>query len=176
VGHRPTSAIMQGTLFDCGEPPAQTKKKKQKDQGAYWVTTRLIRESGPHYLAPIKSPDQVVEIMRNHIDMENLDREMFCAIYLNRKNNVLAINTVSVGGLASSLVHPREIFKPAFLTSAAAIILVHNHPSGDPTPSAEDLNITRRLAEAGKLLGIEVLDHIIIGVGRHISLKSENRM
>lgn len=176
MGHRPTSAIMQGTLFDCGEPPAQTKKKKQKDQGAYWVTTRLIRESGPHYLVPIKSPDQVAEIMKQHIDMENLDREMFCSIYLSRKNDVLAIHSVSIGGLASSLVHPREVFKPAFLTSAAAIILVHNHPSGDPTPSPEDLKVTKRLTEAGKLLGIEILDHVIIGLGRYVSLKSSNQM
>jgi DNA repair protein RadC len=84
------------------------------------------------------------------------------------------LETVSVGGLASSLVHPREVFKPAIKRSAASVILIHNHPSGDPTPSAEDVNITKRLIESGKLLGIEVLDHIIIGDGRYVSLKASN--
>ncbi len=82
---------------------------------------------------------------------------------LNTKNNITGINVVSIGSLNSSLVHPREVFKAAILGNAAAIILAHNHPSGDPSPSPEDLEITRRLVEAGKILGIEVLDHVIIG-------------
>ncbi len=120
----------------------------------------------------IKSPDDV----KNYVmeDMRYYDREHFKCLYLNRKNQVLGLETVSVGGLASSLVHPREVFKPAIKRSAAAVILIHNHPSGDPTPSAEDVNITKRLMESGKLLGIEVLDHIIIGDGRYVSLKGSN--
>lgn len=178
-GLRPTPAFMQGTkiiqdtLFE-EDYPKTKPKKNNKIQGAYWVTTRLIRESGPHYLAPIKGPNDVAKLMKDHLDMENLDREYFCVIYLNIKNFVLAINTVSIGGLTNSLVHPREVFKPAFLTSASAIILVHNHPSGDPTPSKQDVDVTWRQIEAGKLLGIEVLDHIIIGRNRHFSLKEKH--
>jgi DNA repair protein RadC len=112
--------------------------------------------------------------MREHLDMENLDREHFVVLYLDRKNNVNAINTVSIGGLSSTPVHPREVFKPAILTSSAGVVLVHNHPSGDPAPSADDVNITRRLIEAGKILGIDVLDHVVIGVGRYHSMKASS--
>lgn len=104
-------------------------------------------------------------------DMRHLDREQFRVILLNTKNHVLAVELVSIGGLNSSPVHPREIFKQALRRSAAAVILVHNHPSGDPAPSDEDVNVTRRLQRAGELLGIAVLDHIVIGDGRFISLR-----
>jgi DNA repair protein RadC len=92
--------------------------------------------------------------------------------YLNRKGYLNAVHVVSIGGLYSSIVHPREVFKPAFETSSASVILAHNHPSGDPTPSQEDVEITRRLIEAGNILGITVLDHIVIGSGRYVSLKN----
>lgn len=120
----------------------------------------------------IKSPEDV----KNYVmeDMRYYDREHFKCLYLNRKNQVIGLETVSVGGLVSSLVHPREVFKPAVKRSAASVILIHNHPSGDPTPSTEDINITKRLIESGRLLGIEVLDHIIIGDGRYVSLKATN--
>lgn len=119
----------------------------------------------------IRSPQDVERLLME--EMRHLDREYFKAISLNTKNNVLAIETVSVGSLSSSIVHPRELFKNPIKRSAAAIILVHNHPSGDPSPSKEDLDVTRRLAEVGKLLGIEVLDHIIIGDNKYISLKEK---
>ncbi len=120
----------------------------------------------------IKSPEDV----KNYVmeDMRYYDREHFKCLYLNRKNQVISLETISIGGLANSLVHPREVFKPAVKRSAAAVILIHNHPSGDPTPSKEDINITKRLIESGKLLGIEVLDHVIIGDGRYVSLKASN--
>lgn len=95
--------------------------------------------------------------------MQGLDRENFVVLLLDTKNKVIGINTVSIGTLNSSLVHPREVFKPAILASAAALILAHNHPSGDPKPSREDIEVTKRLIEAGGLLGIQVLDHIIVG-------------
>jgi DNA repair protein RadC len=117
----------------------------------------------------IRSPQDVCSFVME--EMCYLDREHFRVVILNTKNQVLAVETVSVGSLNSSLVHPREVFKPALLKSAAAVILLHNHPSGDATPSGEDLEITRRLAEAGKLIGIEVLDHIIIGDHVFTSLK-----
>jgi len=122
--------------------------------------------------AVIKSPQDVANLLMD--EMRYLDREYFCTISLNTKNRVLGIDNVSIGSLNSSLVHPREVFKNPIRRSAAAIILVHNHPSGDPEPSREDIQVTRRLVEAGQLLGIEVLDHLIIGDGSFISLKEQN--
>lgn len=118
----------------------------------------------------IKSPDDVRHMLME--DMRFLDREHFRALYLDRKGGVIFIEDVSKGGLHSAIVHPREVFKTAIKKSAASIILVHNHPSGDPNPSNEDIEITRRLIEAGTLIGIEVLDHIIIGEHKYCSLKS----
>jgi DNA repair protein RadC len=105
--------------------------------------------------------------------MRHLDREEFRVILLDTKNQVLKVETVAVGGLNSSGVEPREVFKSAVRQSAAAVILVHNHPSGDPTPSREDVALTRRLLQAGELLGIEILDHLIIGDNKYVSLKAE---
>lgn len=139
----------------------------------YWVTTSLVRESGPWYAKPMQSPSDVYNIVSDHISLKNFDREHFIVAYLNRKGGVNAICTISIGGLNSTMVHPREVFKPAILTSSASVILIHNHPSGDPTPSSEDIEITKRLIEAGELLGIEVLDHVIVGADKYLSLKAE---
>jgi DNA repair protein RadC len=126
----------------------------------------------PEIRPTIHSPQEVSTLVME--DMCYLDREHFRVILLNTKNQVLAVETISIGILNSSLVHPREVFKRAVQHSAAAVILLHNHPSGDPAPSAEDLEITRRLSEAGKLIGIEVLDHIIIGDHVFVSLKDKS--
>ncbi len=117
----------------------------------------------------IRSPEDVKALFMG--DFTGLDKEHFRAVLLNTKNHVLKTVEISVGSLDSSLVHPRECFRPAVAASAASIILLHNHPSGDPEPSADDIAITKRLKEAGKNLGIEVLDHIIFGQGTHVSLK-----
>ncbi|WP_418790748.1 RadC family protein [Phosphitispora sp. TUW77] len=117
----------------------------------------------------IKTPYDVFNLLKER--MRYLDREHFIAVSLNTKHHVITIETVSVGNLNSSLVHPRELFKNSIKRSAAALVLAHNHPSGDPSPSAEDVQITRRLVEAGKLIGIEVIDHIIIGECGFTSLK-----
>lgn len=105
--------------------------------------------------------------------MTHLQLEEFWVILLNAKHHVLQIDKVSVGTLTASLVHPREIFKSAIRRSAHAIVLAHNHPSGDPTPSREDREVTLRLIQAGKLLGIEVLDHLVIGDGRYTSFREK---
>ena len=97
-------------------------------------------------------------------------KEHFIAIHLDTKNKIVCVDTVSIGSLTSSIVHPREIFKSVLLSSAASIAVVHNHPSGTPEPSKDDINITKRLKEAGDFLGIPVIDHIIIGNGSYISL------
>lgn len=103
--------------------------------------------------------------------MRYLDKEYFKAVFLDTKNQVLQIKDVSIGSLNASIVHPRELFKGAIRVSSAAVILVHNHPSGDPSPSPEDIEITKRLWEAGQILGIKILDHIIIGDNKYVSLK-----
>ena len=117
----------------------------------------------------VNSPQDLAHIVME--EMRFLDREHFRVVSLSTKNHVLGISPVSIGSLNSSLVHPRECFKEAIRRNSNAIILLHNHPSGDPTPSQEDIVVTRRLADGGKILGIEVLDHVIIGDNRFIRLK-----
>jgi len=117
----------------------------------------------------IHSPQDVANLLMP--ELRDVKKEHFRSLLLDTKNRVQRMITVSIGILDSSLVHPREVFKDAIQASAAAIIVAHNHPSGDPTPSAEDRRVTQRLAEAGQLLGIELLDHIIIGDNRWVSLK-----
>lgn len=100
-------------------------------------------------------------------------REHFRVLLLDTKNRVLGIEDISIGSLNASLVHPREVFRPAIRKACASMILIHNHPSGDPTPSREDVEVTKRLTEAGRLMGIEVLDHLVIGDGRFVSFREK---
>ena len=121
----------------------------------------------------ISSPADVDRLLRRRI--ANLDRENFVVVLLNTKNEVIESPLVSVGTLSSALVHPREVFKPAIRASAASVILAHNHPSGNIEPSGEDREVTRRLVEAGEILGIEVLDHVILGDGFY-SMKEHGKL
>ncbi len=109
-------------------------------------------------------------------EMRVLSQEHFVCLYLNTKNQVLHKQTIFIGSLNSSIVHPREVFKEAFRRSAASLICIHNHPSGDPTPSREDIEVTKRLKECGFIIGIELLDHLIIGDRKYISLKEKGYM
>ena len=115
-------------------------------------------EEGVNYM--IKGPQDGAEIASRFIGRD--DREVFFVMCLNTKNHVVAVHRCHVGSLNSSIVHPREVFKSAILNNAASVIVAHQHPSGDITPSMEDINVTKRLVEAGKLLGIEVLDHLVV--------------
>lgn len=117
----------------------------------------------------IRGPEDVAAMLMS--ELRDAKKEHFKSVLLDTRNRVLKVCSVSVGTLDASLVHPREVFKDAVNASAAALIVAHNHPSGDPSPSVEDRRITDRLAEAGKLLGIELLDHVVIGDGRWVSLK-----
>lgn len=120
----------------------------------------------------IQGPEDVSNLVME--EMRYLNKEKFDIILLNTKNNVIAIENISVGSLNASIVHPREVFNVAIRRSSSAIILTHNHPSGDPKPSSEDINITKRLIEAGTIIGINVLDHIIIGDGIYFSMKEHD--
>ncbi|HII4512916.1 RadC family protein [Clostridium perfringens] len=120
----------------------------------------------------ISKPSDVAELVLDELRM--LRQEVLILITLDTKNKVISKKEIFKGGLNSSLVHPREIFREAVKDSAASIIICHNHPSGDPTPSRDDINITTRLKECGKMMGIELLDHLIIGDNRFISLKEKD--
>ena len=121
----------------------------------------------------ISSPADVDRLLRGRI--ANLDRENFVVVLLNTKNEVIETSTVSVGTLSASLVHPREVFKPAIRASAASVVLAHNHPSGKVEPSREDREVTRRMGEAAGILGVEVLDHVIVGDG-YFSMKEHGML
>ncbi len=126
---------------------------------------RESRNSG----SSIRAPKDIARLFMD--EMKDYDREHFKAAFLNTKNQIIRVVTVSIGSLNASIVHPREILKPAIAASAASIVLVHNHPTGDPTPSREDIEFTRRFARCGELIGIELLDHVVIGADRFHSLK-----
>ncbi|MYC13069.1 MAG: JAB domain-containing protein [Gemmatimonadetes bacterium] len=119
----------------------------------------------------ITSPADVLGLLT---DIKDLRKEYFVALFLNARNQVICRENVSVGSLNASLVHPREVFVPAVGSSAASVILAHNHPSGDVTPSREDIELTRRMVQAGEIMGIEVLDHLIVGSERFLSMKEAN--
>lgn len=122
----------------------------------------------------IRSPEDAAAYLMT--DMTSLLQEHFVVMFLNVKNEVLHKHTVFIGSLNSSIVHPREIYREAVKRSAASIIVAHNHPSGNPAPSPEDIEVTKRLVEAGSIIGIDLLDHIIIGDHKFISLKEKGYM
>src|SRR5499427_1709962 len=145
-------------------------KPKQASIPIYRVT--LVREGKmPTYESRIRSSASAYTVLQEYL--ADTDREHFVILMLDQKNGVIGIHTVSVGSLTASIVHPRETFKAAILANAAAIICGHQHLSGDPQPSREDRAITHRLVESGKLLGINVLDHVIVGDGRYFSFADE---
>jgi DNA repair protein RadC len=119
----------------------------------------------------VKTPEDVVNLVRSRL--KDKKKEYFLAILLDTRSQLIKIAEISIGSLDSSIVHPREVFKEAISASAASVIFAHNHPSGDPEASEDDINLTKRLAKAGEIVGIDVLDHIIIGDKKYLSLKRE---
>jgi len=146
----------------------------KNEYGLEVVNVRLVKEKSLYADTPIGKPSDAVDALAK--DMAEWDREVFCVMNLNTKGKVINLSVVSVGVLDSSLVHPREVFKSVILSNAAAVILIHNHPSGVVEPSLEDYEVTKRLIEAGEVLGIKVVDHIIVGggTGEYTSLASED--
>ncbi|GAK43277.1 DNA repair protein RadC [Paenibacillus urinalis] len=119
----------------------------------------------------IRSPKDAADLLMEQL--RYLQKEHFVCLFLNTKNHVIAQETLSMGSLNASIVHPREVFRAAMKCSSASIVCAHNHPSGDPAPSPEDIQLTRRLVKAGEIVGIDVLDHIVIGDGKYASLKEQ---
>lgn len=136
------------------------------------VSLKMVKESSILYAnRRIGTPDEAVELLKNLL--EGSDREKLVVCCLSSKNEPTNISVISIGSLNSSIVHPREVFKIAIMSNAASIIMGHNHPSADITPSKEDINITERIKQAGDIIGIKLLDHIIIGDENYLSLKEE---
>jgi DNA repair protein RadC len=135
------------------------------------MKTVMVREDAPSWVTTrFTSPEMLFELFR---DLKNETKEHFITLHLDGKNRIVCKEVVSIGSLNQSIVHPREVFKTALLSNAAAIVLIHNHPTGDTTPSSEDKSITKRLCEAGEILGIKVLDHIIIGEDSFLSFAAD---
>lgn len=148
-------------------------KKKITDFDKLKVRIELVRESNAPPRPTVTSPSEVADLVS---DLNKKDREHFLCIHLDTRNAIIGIEEVTIGSLNAAIVHPREIFKAAILNNAAGIILVHNHPSGDCGPSEDDIDITKRLIKACEIMGIEALDHIIVGGGNYFSFKEKNLM
>lgn len=144
---------------------------KATDILASFELAKRLAESRMEFQGIVNSPQDAAQMVLRELSLE--DKEHFMIIMLNTKNRIIAKKTISIGHLNASLVHPREMFKEAIKRSSAAVILVHNHPSGDLTPSKDDIRTTERLKEVGHLLGIDVLDHIIIADNRYLSFREQ---
>lgn len=138
------------------------------------LARRLLGREPDEPRISMKNPESVANLLME--DMRGLKQEHLVALLLNAKCEIESRITVSIGELTSTVVHPREVFRPAIRKGSAGIILAHNHPSGDPTPSQDDIQSTKRIMEVSKLVGIRLLDHLIIGDGRYISLRNEGYM
>ena len=162
--------LLRSSAYDLLEVPGIGEARAAAVLASVELGKRLatLASTGPG-LPQISSPDDVSALLRSRIAHE--DREHFVVLLLNTKNRVIGSPTVSIGTLSSSLVHPREVFKPAIKAGAASVVLAHNHPSGHVEPSREDCEVTRRLVETGEMVGIEVLDHVILGGTSSYSLK-----
>lgn len=158
------------TVEELSNLPGIGKDKALRLVAAFELARRLA-SLPPEEKPAIRGPEDVAALFVN--EMRHLEKEHMVVLLLDTKNRVVDRETVSIGTMNSCLVHPRELFKSAIKRNAAAVILVHNHPSGDPLPSAQDREITRRLVEAGQIIGIEVLDHVIIGDGNFTSMKAK---
>jgi len=146
--------------------------KAAQIKAAFELSRRLEDFSSEVPEITVKSPDDVVKAAKNQL--KGKKKEHFLVLCLDTRNHLINIHKVSIGSLDSSIVHPREVFKEAISSSAASVIFAHNHPSGDPTPSEDDIKLTKRLVEAGEIIGIEVLDHIIVCDRDHLSMKARN--
>ncbi len=145
--------------------------KAAQIRAVFELTSRLEDYHDSEKREVVKTPEDVVAQVRSRLKSKK--KEYFLALLLDTRSQLIRIAEISVGSLDSSIVHPREVFKEAISASAASVIFAHNHPSGDPEASEDDISLTKRLAEAGEIMGIDVLDHVIIGDRKYLSLKRE---
>ena len=145
--------------------------KASQIKAAFELANRLEGYSEAGEKPLVKTPDDVASLVGGRL--RGKKKEYFLALLLDTRSQLIKVSEISVGSLDTSIVHPREVFKEAISASAASVIFVHNHPSGDPEASEDDIKLTKRLAQAGEIMGIDVLDHIIIGDKKHLSLKRE---
>ncbi|MHB9022789.1 MAG: RadC family protein [Armatimonadota bacterium] len=166
--------LANASVQELSQVPGIGLAKACQLKAAFTLGKRLAT-SADRYRQIIQSPADAVELVMEELRYETV--EHFQVIFLDTRHQIITRDkTISTGSLNASIVHPREVFKKAISHSAAAIILIHNHPSGDPTPSSEDLALTARMVQTGELVGIGVLDHLIIGDGTFISLKDRGLM
>ncbi|MEE8413255.1 MAG: DNA repair protein RadC [Dehalococcoidales bacterium] len=165
------SGISDASLEELAQVRGIGPAKASQIKAAFELANRLDNYPEQAEKQPMKTPDEVVNLVRSRLQHQK--KEHFLALLLDTRSQLIKCSEISVGSLDTSIVHPREVFKEALSASAATIIFVHNHPSGDPTPSEDDVALTKRLAQVGEIMGIEVLDHIIIGNNKYLSLKRE---
>lgn len=169
--HRPW--LLKASLGDLMEVPGIGLAKASRIMAGLHLGKRLTEQKNFQAIS-LSDPQTVADYFSAVYISE--DREIFCCVLLDTKNRPLSNEIISIGTLNSTLVHPREVFRPAIREGANAVLLSHNHPSGEPEPSREDIAITLRLVEAGKIIGIPVLDHVIVGDKKYVSLKQEDLM
>ena len=174
TAHYPTlRALSQASVHDLCQIEGMTKKRAEQLLAAFAIGIRYVEE--PKVETPtIRSPQDAYDLLRDELRL--LNQEHFVCLYLNTKNQLIARKTLFVGGLNSSIVHPRDVFREALKLSAACFIAVHNHPSGDATPSREDIEVSEQLVEADNIVGIACLDHVIIGEDHDVSIKQRGYM
>lgn len=146
--------------------------KAAQIKAAFELGKRLESSFNEEQKPTVKSPEDAIKSVKNQL--RGKKKEHFMMLSLDTRNHLINTQMISVGSLDTSIAHPREIFKEAISSTAASVIFVHNHPSGDPTPSADDIKLTQRLVEAGKIMGIEIIDHIIMCDKDYLSMKAKN--
>lgn len=162
----------QSTVMGAPVEKKEVKKIKAQKIERFADTQVVLRKDRKRPVQKTSSPEAAAQYVR---DMEEFDREFGVVLHLDTKNNVVGTEIVSTGSINAAVVHPREVFKGAILNNSASIIFLHNHPSGDPTPSNNDLEITDRLKSTGETMGIELVDSIIVGQdGKYYSMRESN--
>jgi len=164
--------VANASIEDLAETKGIGPAKAAQIKAALELSKRLESDTGEKLKPVFKSPEDVVAVMRSKL--KGKKKEHFWVICLDTRNRLTHWRQVSIGSLDTSIVHPREVFKEAVSVSAASVIFAHNHPSGDPEPSKEDIELTKRLAKSGEIIGIDVLDHIIVCDESYLSLKAKN--
>jgi DNA repair protein RadC len=164
--------VVNASIEELAETKGIGPAKASQIKAALELSKRLESDVGEEPKPIFKSPEDVAAVMRSKL--KGKKKEHFWVVCLDTRNRLIDWKQVSIGSLDTSIVHPREVFKEAVSTSAASVIFVHNHPSGDPEPSKEDIELTKRLVKAGEIIGIDVLDHIIVCDKSYLSLKAKN--